>query len=74
MYKEVAQTLQEARKHSRAVETTSASLQPLSDATERSELEKIEKLAAEISQMFGKLYNAIAPKAFGQEAEDGRVR
>lgn len=71
MYKEVAQTLQEARKHARSVENTSASLAPLSvqDSSEHETLKRIEQCALECSALLTKLYNGIAVKAFGQEGE-----
>lgn len=72
MYREVAQTLQEARKMTRSIENAAGSLQPLSDGTERSELEKVEKAAQEISRTLTNLYNGMAAQAFGREAPDGK--
>lgn len=69
MYKEVAQTLQEARKHARSIENTTASLCPLTslDSSERKSLEEAEELAVRASAILTRLYNEIAVKAFGQE-------
>jgi len=78
MFPEVAQTLQEARKGSRMIETVSGSLSPLtsSDSSEQDDLAKIELLAREISILLTKLYSGIARDAFGPDsvASSGVVR
>lgn len=68
MYKEVAQTLQEARKQSRSLENVAASLHPLSEDSTAEDLKRIESLATEATGLLAKLYNEIAPKAFGAVA------
>lgn len=68
MTREVAQTLQEARKMARSIENTAGSLQPLAEEQELLQLEHIEKLAKQISQELTGLYNSIARRAFGPES------
>ena len=70
MTREVAQTLQEARKAARSIENTTASLAPL--VTELSEeatrLDSITTKARQIAAELSGLYNGIALKAFGPES------
>lgn len=69
MYREVAQTLQEARKSARAVETVATSLAPLSDGSELSDLKVLEQMGIDAAKILMKLYNGVAVRAFGgQEA------
>lgn len=68
MTREVAQTLQEARKMARSIDNTAASLAPLTTEVERQQLSQISSKAQEIALMITDLYNGIAPQAFGPES------
>jgi hypothetical protein len=65
MTREVAQTLQEARKMARSIENTASSLEPLADGQVRELLMQIVRDAQSIAIDLAHLYNDIAPQAFG---------
>lgn len=65
--REVAQSLQEARKHARTVESTASSLAPLAEGDELELLNSIQARAADISDDLSTLYNTIARRAFGAQ-------
>lgn len=64
--KEVAQSLQEARGGARKIEMVMSSFEPLTDNETLQELEEIEKIAIDLSFRLKKLYNQVAPVAFGE--------
>lgn len=68
MKREVAQTLQEARKMARSIENTVLSLEPLADEDTLLHLEAAATRAAEITGHLSSLYNEIAKAAFGPES------
>lgn len=67
MRREVAQSIQEARKLNRSVENVASSLTPLADGGEHQRLDEITRHTAEITDLLTKLYQSIAPSAFGQD-------
>lgn len=75
MSREVAQTLQEARKHSRSIENISLSLEPLASEDELLKLERVTQLSKEVTAELTGLYNSIARTAFGHgSANEGPTR
>lgn len=68
MTREVAQTLQEARKMARSIDNTASSLMPLTSDDERAQLDIIVEAAQDISRRLSVLYNGIALRAFGPES------
>ena len=72
MMREVAQTLQEARKMARSIENTVSSLEPLTDGREEELLKQIVRDAQSITIDLAHLYNDIALQAFGPESANER--
>lgn len=69
MRREVAQGLQETRKHSRAVENTAASLIPLATDGTKAALEELDRLGRRATELISILYDEIAPLAFGDNPQ-----
>lgn len=69
MMREIAQTLQEARKMARSIDNAASSLMPLSDGEQRVLLDQIVAASQGIARDLSVLYNGVAPRAFGPEAE-----
>jgi hypothetical protein len=69
MKREVAQTLQEARKMARSIDNTASSLIPLTDDEERETLSEIMTQAMVMAGKLTELYNGIALAAFGANRE-----
>lgn len=67
MRREVAQTLQEARKHARSVENTIQALEPLTDGDENTDLRYARDANQHVLTQLDSLYRRIAPSAFGQD-------
>ena len=67
MRREVAQTLQEARKHARSVENTVNALEPLVDGPDKIQMDRIAEGVATVLAGLDDLYRTIAPAAFGQD-------
>jgi membrane associated rhomboid family serine protease len=69
MKREVAQTLQEARKMARSIDNTASSLIPLADDEERETLSEIMTASMVMAGKLTELYNGIALSAFGANRE-----
>lgn len=69
MMREIAQTLQEARKMARSIENTAGSLLPLTDESEHVALSAVVEHSRHIAGELTDLYNGIARQAFGPEAK-----
>jgi hypothetical protein len=63
--REVAQSLQEARKHSRTVENVALSFEPLAEGETLTDLEYVVEMSRKIHDRLTKMYNEVARDAFG---------
>lgn len=71
--KEIAQTLQEMRKHARTIETAADSLMPLADDDSSQILSQARTYAYGITEYMKRMYDEVAPMAFGRGNDTGRT-
>lgn len=67
MRREVAQSLQEARKHARSIENVIQAMTPLVDGEELMAMEVLSENLEFVLDNLNELYKSIAPAAFGQD-------
>lgn len=67
MMKEVSQTLLQMKQAARSVENGADSFIPLTDGEERETLLLMKDMARTLGEQAQRLYNAVAPSAFGED-------